>query len=374
MYALHKHTKGIFSICSIQYTVNRQYHPESAVSMCVFVHYAFICTFKDICSLDTYHLIIFAAHMQISHKNSKSRCQLVYILVIDVILYYLLIFEHTLLWRLLWVYLPKNLLVCVLAEFNCCAQTTLCVNSSLVVGGIYPCVRFYVCVDWWGHSRVPGLLTTSCFPLPSAPVPSSHCSMPASFNLAVKAKENRSKSHQGTLLFFKDHAYAPPNPPSPRVFTLPSPFSPPCLAILPPCSLHFNFSCIPRRAHALNWKQWKTEKNGDDAKHLVILFVLPSFSSGSNWNSFFFSLSLLQHLNLFEILNTIGNTPKTNQAYGCLLFDLYSFSFVWISPLMFNTLQPLPLSYSRFGCVSSLLTPELVNSRFPKVWQGRENN
>lgn len=256
--------------------------------MCVFVHYAFICTFKDICSLDTYHLIIFAAHMQISHKNSKSRCQLVYILVIDVILYYLLIFEHTLLWRLLWVYLPKNLLVCVLAEFNCCAQTTLCVNSSLVVGGIYPCVRFYVCVDWWGHSRVPGLLTTSCFPLPSAPVPSSHCSMPASFNLAVKAKENRSKSHQGTLLFFKDHAYAPPNPPSPRVFTLPSPFSPPCLAILPPCSLHFNFSCIPRRAHALNWKQWKTEKNGDDAKHLVILFVLPSFSSGSNWNSFFF--------------------------------------------------------------------------------------
>lgn len=212
MYALHKHTKGIFSICSIQYTVNRQYHPESAVSMCVFVHYAFICTFKDICSLDTYHLIIFAAHMQISHKNSKSRCQLVYILVIDVILYYLLIFEHTLLWRLLWVYLPKNLLVCVLAEFNCCAQTTLCVNSSLVVGGIYPCVRFYVCVDWWGHSRVPGLLTTSCFPLPSAPVPSSHCSMPASFNLAVKAKENRSKSHQGTLLFFKDHAYAPPIP------------------------------------------------------------------------------------------------------------------------------------------------------------------
>lgn len=53
---------------------------------------------------------------------------------------------------------------------------------------------------------------------------------------------------------------------------------------------------------------------------------------------------------------------------------LIFFSFVWISSLMFNTLQPLPLSYSRFGCVSSLLTLELVNSRFPKVWQGRENN
>lgn len=164
----------------------------------------------------------------------------------------------------------------------------------------------------------------------------------------------------------------PPNPPSPCVFTLPSLFSPPCLAILPPCSLHFNFSCIPRRAHALNWKQWKTEKNGDDAKHLVILFVLPSFSSGSNWNCFF-SLSLLQHLNLFEILNTIGNTAKTNPAYGCLLFDLYFFLLSGYPPwclISFN------LFHSRIlvSVVSSLLTLELVNSRFSKVWQGRENN
>lgn len=373
MYALHKHTKGIFSICSIQYTVNRQYHPESAVSMCVFVHYAFICTFKDICSLDTYHLIIFAAHMQISHKNSTSRCQLVYILVIDVILYYLLIFEHTLLWRLLWVYLPKNLLVCVLAEFNCCAQTTLCVNSSLVVGGIYPCVRFYVCVDWWGHSRVPGLLTTSCFPLPSAPVPSSHCSMPASFNLAVKAKENRSKSHQGTLLFFKDHAYAPPIPRHLVSLLCPHPSPLPVLQFFLPAA--FILTSPVSLAVLTLWTESNERQKRTVMMQNTLSFYLcyPVFRL-DRIETVFFPLSLLQHLNLFEILNTIGNTPKTNQAYGCLFFDLYSFSFVWISPLMFNTLQPLPLSYSRFGCVSSLLTLELVNSHFPKVWQGRENN
>lgn len=144
--------------------------------------------------------------------------------------------------------------VCILAQIYGCAQTTLCVNTSLVVGvgastPVCVGVCVYVRVDWWGHSRVPGLLTTSCLlvclhscsSLPTASVPSL-------FNLAAEAKGSGSASHQGTRLVFKGHAHASFSPfSSPCLLTLPWLFSPPCSLISssPHFCLHFNFLHLP---------------------------------------------------------------------------------------------------------------------------------
>lgn len=129
---------------------------------------AFTCTFKgDICSLDTYHLIIFAAHKQMPDKPA----------VLDVGLFLLLdLFYFSWFWSTpycacslvcVFVRMCVCLCVCILAELYGCAQTALCVNSSLAVGGGHTpvCVCVGVCVDWWGRSRVPGLLTTPPLPL-----------------------------------------------------------------------------------------------------------------------------------------------------------------------------------------------------------------
>lgn len=58
-----------------------------------------------------------------------------------------LVFEYTLLCVLPCVRLHENVCACVLAGLCGCAQTTLCVNSSLAVGGQTPCVCVCVCVD-----------------------------------------------------------------------------------------------------------------------------------------------------------------------------------------------------------------------------------
>lgn len=76
--------------------------------MCVWVD-AFICTFKDdICSLDTYHLIIFATHIHIS-ENNLCRCW--FILAFDFSDIFSS-FEYTLLCVLPCVRLYNNLCVC----------------------------------------------------------------------------------------------------------------------------------------------------------------------------------------------------------------------------------------------------------------------
>lgn len=106
---------------------------------------AFICTFKDdICSLDTYHLIILAAHIQISHKNLTFLCWFIFGLF-DFSGIFFLVLEYTLLCVLPCVRLHKNLCVHILAERYGCAQTTLCVNSSLAAGGRTP-MRVCLCV------------------------------------------------------------------------------------------------------------------------------------------------------------------------------------------------------------------------------------
>ena len=58
-----------------------------------------------------------------------------------------LVFEYTLLCVLPCVHLYENVCACMLAGLCGCAQTTLCVNSSLAVGGQTPRVCVCVCVD-----------------------------------------------------------------------------------------------------------------------------------------------------------------------------------------------------------------------------------
>lgn len=146
------------------------------------------------------------------------------------------------------------LCVCILAQIYGCAQTTLCVNTSLVVGvgastPVCVGVCVYVRVDWWGRSRGPGLLTTSCLlvcllscsSLPTASVPSL-------FNLAAEAMGSGSVSHQGTRLVFKGHAHASfCLLSSPCLFTLSWLFSPPCSLVSssPHFCLLFNFLHLP---------------------------------------------------------------------------------------------------------------------------------
>lgn len=138
--------------------------------------------------------------------------------------------------------------VCILAGLYGCAQTTLCVNSSLVVvvvGGHTPvclCVRVCVLIDG---------VTAGCQAylhplLHCAPVPPSHHSVPSSFNLAAEAKESGSESHQGTLHIFKHHTFRLL---SPCLFTLPSLLSPPrsLHSSSPHFCLRFNFSRLPCR-------------------------------------------------------------------------------------------------------------------------------
>ena len=157
---------------------------------------------------------------------------------------------------------------CVLAGLCGCAQTTLCVNSSLAVGGQTPCACVCVCVDWWGHSGVPGLLTTS--PSPLSPLDS--CSSPpiALFHPRLIWQPGRrragSESHRGTLLIFKHHTRAsfllppPPRPLSRHLVSLLSPR----LSLLPARSrssspqfcLRFNF--YPPHSSSSRWDPERT--------------------------------------------------------------------------------------------------------------------
>lgn len=174
--------------------------------------------------------------------------------------------------------LCKNL--CALAELHGCAQTTLCVNSSLVVGGrglpLCGCVGVcvYVWVDWWGHSRVPGLLTTSCLPLPCAPVPPSRRSVPSSFNLAAEAKESGERESPGdTARLQRSHSclFSPLS--SPCLFALPSLPSPPrsLRSSSPQFCLHFNFSRLPPR---LSHTGRETERTAAVMQRTLSVFVL----------------------------------------------------------------------------------------------------
>ena len=175
------------------------------------------------------------------HKNLKCWCLFLHFTLF--VICFLVLSTPCSACSLVCIYM--RMCVYILAELYRCAQTTLCVNSSLLVGGRTPlCVSLcvYVCVDWWGHSRVPGLLTTPPSPLPSAPVPPSHRSVPSAFNLA--AKDSGSESHRGTLLIFKHHTHASFPVLSPCLTTLPSLLPPPRSphSSSPQFCLHFNFS------------------------------------------------------------------------------------------------------------------------------------
>lgn len=202
-----------------------------------------------------------------------------------------------------------------------------------------------------------------------------HHSLPSSFNLAAEAKESGSESHQGTLLVFKHHTHASPSRSCHLALTAFSPlhaysFPPPCSfvsVLTSPSSLVF--LTLTDKSVQPWW--CKTPCQFLFCAHFGFFFCLNRNSSTLKVFYYFFLL----HLNLFKIENTIGNVnqDKPNLINGSL-FDTFFFSSVWISALMSDTLQPLPLSYSHFVCVSDHLSPELVKSHFPKVCQGGGKN
>lgn len=220
----------------------------------------------------------------------------------------------------------------------------------------------YVRVDWWGHSREPGLLTTSSFPFPSAPVPPSHRSAPSSFNLAAEAKESGSESHQGTLPVFKHHTHASFSPlSSPCLFILPSLLSP------PPCSFVSVLTspaspASPRLSHAERQSvqpRWcKTPCHLCFVLPTLLFFFFSLNQNSSNLSIFSSAFELIW--NLESYWDCHQGKPSLTYVSVCLFF----FFFLSGYPLMSVTLQPLPLLCSHFTCFRFFFffSPELVNS------------
>lgn len=101
--------------------------------------------------------------------------------------------------------------------------------------------------------------------------------------------------------------------------------------------------------------------------YYVLYFVLFfSVWTGNHQLSRFFLL----HLNIFKIWKYLWDYHQDKPSLICRS-QCDTFTWVWISALMSDTLKPRPLPYFHFVCASDHLSPELVKSHFPNVCQER---